>query len=145
MATDSCAYKMVLLFCRNETETFIPSRKEESYYLRPSCADCIVVKEDTVMIKYLFLLSRKTTIDVADVKQFVTLSLCHHEPRSVGVYSDYDFENCNDFESNELSEEETTIIGTRVELLMQNLIKCVLQYIWSWITALGEIICRGGL
>lgn len=127
----------MLSFCMNETDSFLPSRKEESYYLLPSCADCIAVKEDS-LIKYIYLLSRKTTVDVADMRQFETLSLCLRAPRPILLHSDYEFVNCKNVESDEPSEEEVTIMGKRVEHFMHKLIKCVVQYIWNWIRSFIE-------
>ncbi|XP_072308407.1 uncharacterized protein [Eucyclogobius newberryi] len=117
--------------CENDTRSYIfdntsftLSHEEESYHLLPSdCTDCIIWKIES-FYKAIFLYSRKTTIDPADLKEFETRAACLGLPKPRVVDTDYDFGHCKDFE-----EEEHGIFLQRMKDSVVEMIECVVKYV----------------
>ncbi|KAK7916472.1 hypothetical protein WMY93_012233 [Mugilogobius chulae] len=127
-------------YCMNETESFVQDKaslshkhKKELYHImQSSCSDCIVLKTDS-LFKAIFVYSRKTTFDAADLKEFETQAACLGLPQPQTFGTDYDFGNCKDLEDSEPTDEETSIMIQRLEDLAAELMRCLVRYILSWV------------
>lgn len=87
------------------------------------------------MLKIILLLSRKTTIEVADLRQFETQATCLSLPQPKLLNNDYDFSNCTDIDIKDATKEEENILLKRTQTFMGELGNCAVQYLWSWISS----------
>ncbi|XP_038149142.1 uncharacterized protein LOC119788658 [Cyprinodon tularosa] len=105
--------------------------------LHTSCSDCIVVMDNDTTMSTLSLLSRRTAVSEAELKEFETQAQCNQFSKPQILNTDLDFNNCQDM--GDLSDDQSLAFLSRMYERMksskQDVFNCLSNILQSYISS----------